>query len=198
MTTKKATTDDLRVLIAELSGKVSKVDQDYSDLRSTVVALSHHIDNAVESINLKIDASLKPQWQTYIAGAGFLIVLLGAFWAAGITPIKDTLALHAVSVNRSDDLIRMNDAASRERLHALDDQIAATLERRNQIYLPRLEHEEFGKRIANDLDKVISRLQFIEQTRPTTGELQAIGNNAQKNIDKIEERVRAIESIAHK
>jgi vacuolar-type H+-ATPase subunit D/Vma8 len=35
------------------------------------------------------------------------------------------------------------------------------------------EHEEFSKSVHRDIDRVERRIELIEQTRPTTGELEA-------------------------
>ena len=137
----RATNDDLRVLIAELSGKVSKVDSDYAELRNTVVALSQHIDRAVGGIHEKIDSLVRPQWQTYIAAAGFLVVLLGSFWAAGITPIKETQYQHALTVER---LTEKTDRAE----NAINDRINRNDEKHHDIFLTRREHDEFKERLV--------------------------------------------------
>ena len=188
--TKKVMNQDLRVLIAELSAKVTKVDDDYSELRSTVIQLSRHIDDVGQSINDKIDAIVRPQWQTYISAGGLMFAMLAALWGAGISPIKETQIARGAVLERLTDFVIKNDKELVSELKRVDEKYAEII--RSRI-LPRPEHEEFSKRLMDNFARIDDRIKLIDGSRPTAGELQAIARNSESVGNKLDERVRDLE-----
>ena len=47
------------------------------------------------------------------------------------------------------------------------------------------EHEAYREAIARDIARVETRLQHLEQTRPTTGELEILAEALNKRMDEI-------------
>lgn len=69
------------------------------------------------------------------------------------------------------------------------DVIQAELDRRRSEFVTTREFIEFEKLVSAFRDQI----KVLETTRPTTGELQAIGNGNRDQITKLEERVRSLE-----
>jgi hypothetical protein len=57
----------------------------------------------------------------------------------------------------------------------------------------RQEHAEFSKRLDEKVNVVQGQIRTLEETRPTTGELQAIGDANKEQITKLEDRVGKLE-----
>ncbi len=50
------------------------------------------------------------------------------------------------------------------------------------------EHEAYKAAVDRDIHRVEARLQLLEQTRPTTGELEILAESLNKRIDLIQDR----------
>lgn len=74
------------------------------------------------------------------------------------------------------------------------DTLNEELLRRAELFLTTKEFAEFKARIIDRTAVSESRLNVIEQTRPTAETLKAISNNAETRLDRLEERVRALEN----
>lgn len=61
------------------------------------------------------------------------------------------------------------------------------LERLRNNTIARPEHQEFVKRVDNDLAAIVKRLDVIETTRPTTGEVQISAQGLGQRVDVIRE-----------
>ena len=76
------------------------------------------------------------------------------------------------------------------------DTIDSELLRRAELFLTTKEFVEFKARILDRTAVSETRLNVIEQTRPTTGELRGIADNADKQISRILDRLDRIEKPA--
>lgn len=74
------------------------------------------------------------------------------------------------------------------------DMLDAELRHRSELFLTTKEFVEFKARILDRTGVTETRLNVIEQTRPTAETLKAISNNAETRLDRLEERVRALEN----
>jgi len=142
-----AADEDARIGLVELSTRLDAIDSDYGELRSVVVGLGKRIDDAMSSINAKIDQRFQPQWQTWIAGIG----LVGAVFFAFIAPIQQQQKDHA-------SLIK--DLAVEHRNFVQS--IGAELNRRNELFVQQSEHREYRARIDNALNGIRTRIGRIE------------------------------------
>ena len=50
------------------------------------------------------------------------------------------------------------------------------------------EHEAYKEAVSRDIQRVEDRLLHLEQTRPTTGELQILADSFNKRLDEIKDR----------
>jgi len=73
------------------------------------------------------------------------------------------------------------------------DAIVRRIETLEEITVSRKEHTEFAKRLDQLADGIAEQVKTIEMTRPTTGELQAVGNANKEQISKLEARVGSLE-----
>ena len=154
-------------------------------LDQRVVALDREIAGVSAAINAlrgELSRRFEPQWQNYIAGAAFLFVVFGGFWAAGITPIKDEMLSHTKIMETLASVISH-----------VDDKYAAILERRNDLFLQRREHEEYKDHIRDRLEKLEQGLVRLDAVKPTVGELKGVADGNQRTGDKLEARVRDLE-----
>lgn len=74
------------------------------------------------------------------------------------------------------------------------DKIDAELLRRAELFLTTKEFNEFKGRIIDRMNVSEKRLDTIEQTRPTAETLSAVAKSAETRLDRLEDRVRALEA----
>lgn len=74
------------------------------------------------------------------------------------------------------------------------DRINVELLRRNNIFTTNVTYDEYRRGVDQQISDIKSRLTFIEQTRPTTGELQGARDNATRDINRILDRVEKLEA----
>jgi hypothetical protein len=65
----------------------------------------------------------------------------------------------------------------------------AELIQHRDVYVQQYQYREFRQALDKRLDTIEQRLALIEQTRPTTGELRGIAENADKQISRILDRL---------
>lgn len=172
--------NDVRIALAEMAARQDSVDSDLQDVRHAVVNLGKRIDEMGSSINAKIDQRSQPQWQTYIGAAG----LLGMLFFAFIAPLKEKDA----------DLGR--DIARIETKHvSFEKDVVDTLAARNLLFVSQVEHREYRTRIDERLSDLNRQVMAIEQTRPTTGELKGLAAASESLANKLDERVRSLETF---
>ena len=82
-----------------------------------------------------------------------------------------------------------NVAAINSNIGELDKRI----ERNRESNIGRVEHTEFVKRMDQELAAINRQISIIESTRPTTGELSAVGTNNKEQLAEIKERIRSLE-----
>lgn len=150
--------EDDRIKLAELASSLEAADNDYRDLRATVLNLGKRIDETVvnlvkriddmaSSINSKIDQRFQPQWQTWIAG----IMLVGAAFFSFIQPIQNTNV----------ELRDMIKGVTGNHQQFVRD-VNAEFNRRNEIFIQRTEHVEYRSRIDNALNGIRTRMDRVE------------------------------------
>ena len=114
-------------------------------------------------------------WSSLYSGGALLLVIVGAFWALAFGPIQDKFSDFGRRVNSLED----NSIKFRDILDA----------RRHEF----VTQEEF-KQFENLLNLITKRLDNLESTRPTTGELQATARGAETLGSKLEDRIRSLEN----
>lgn len=73
------------------------------------------------------------------------------------------------------------------------DAVIRRLETLERDIVRRNEHEEMVRRLDGGFRILREQIKTIEETRPTTGVLEAVGNSAAAQITKLEDRVRSLE-----
>jgi hypothetical protein len=74
------------------------------------------------------------------------------------------------------------------------DSILKRLDKLEASLVGRQEHVEFGRRIDGKFSTIEAQLRVLEETRPTTGELEAVATGNAAQITKLEDRVGKLES----
>jgi len=176
----QAQVHDVRIALAEMVTRQDSVDSDLQEVRHAVINLGKRIDEMGSSINAKIDQRSQPQWQTYIAGA----MLLGAMFFAFINPLKD-------KDNDLDRAILKVEAS----LGVFEKRTGDDLAARNLLFVSQTEHKEYRTRIDEKLSDLSKEIGAIESTRPTTGELKGLAAASESLANKLDERVRSLETF---
>jgi len=99
-------TDEVRILLAELSGRVDSIDEVQDALQKSVGLIIDRLDRMNTSFNEKIENRFRPQWQTWIGMAMIVGGLFGAFWQAGISPLKEGEQIHTSQIAVLDERVR--------------------------------------------------------------------------------------------
>jgi len=118
------------VALAALAARQDAFESDLKNLSSAVVGLGNRIDDAVASINSKIDQRSQPQWQTYIMAA----TLIGGLFFAFISPLQRDADKTASEVSR------------------IDSQHHAFEKETDNKFVSIREHEEFKKEVNDKID----------------------------------------------
>ena len=133
-------------------------------------------------------------WATLTNTGMFLLVVVGAFWALAFGPIQDKF-----STNEKRDVELRNDIRRiqtefRGEINRID---AELLSRRSE-FVSQPEFKQFENRVditvAQRFEVANQRLQIIESTRPTTGELGAVAKSTENSLTQLEARIRALEA----
>jgi len=103
-----------------------------------------------------------------------LIIIIGAFWGLAFGPVQDKFS----DLNRRLSIVENADGHFRD-----------ILDQRRTEFVTQFEFKQFEQRLLT----VEGRLNVLEATRPTTGELQATARNVSDNINKIEDRIKELE-----
>ncbi len=125
-------------------------------------------------------------WSTLTSTGMFLLVVVGAFWALAFGPIQDKFGqVEKRSEQERGDLLRVQ-----ENLKSDIRRIDAELMARRDTFVGQPEF----KQVVNRLETLANRLQVIESTRPTTGELSAVAGGTKDSLSVLESRIRALEA----
>ena len=87
------------------------------------------------------EAQNSSSWAAIISATVAVFALLGGFWAAGISPVKETLT------QQREEILHLQNA-----LHAADIQRATLLQEQALLLIPRREHEEYQKRMQDAVE----------------------------------------------
>lgn len=90
---------------AQLAQQVSTLEDDYTDIKSTIVGLDRkftdtlssvatRFETALASVNAKLDERGRTQWPTLIAAGMFLLGVVGAVGAMALRPIDASTVRH--------------------------------------------------------------------------------------------------------
>ncbi len=135
-----------------------------------------------------------------IAALSLLFVLIGgigtAIWAVSqsqLNSLTDKVKENKDSFERNDEAIRrMVERRIADLTAELAFQRTRIIDGRKEVF-GQDEFKQFEVRVSSELDVIRKQLAVLEQTRPTTGELQAASRNSQDTATKLEDRVRALE-----
>ncbi len=115
-----------------------------------------------------------------------MLVVVGAFWALAFGPIQDKFG----QAEKRDDQMRADMLRIQIELSTEIRRIDSELLLRRDVFVGQPEF----KQVVNRLETLGNRLQVIESTRPTTGELSAVGSSTKDSLSVLESRIRALEA----
>jgi len=179
--------DDMRVVLAQVAARVEAIDNDYTDLRGSVVEMGRRIEQIGEGINAKIDAFTRPNYQVYIAFGSMVLVLFGAFWTAGISPIKDVQVTRGAAIAEIDSRMRAHDkedSDNRERHKARD----------QALFVTKNEHNEFRSRLESADSQLRNDLNELKREARSAYEKALEVYPASRAVEELSKRISAIES----
>lgn len=179
MTLRKKTFDeDDRIKLAELSSSISALDTDYRDLRTTVINLGKRIDDAMTSINAKIDQRFQPQWQTYIAGA----MLVGGLFFAFIAPIQGIQKDHGTDIK----------AISQEHRDFVKD-MRNVLDHRNDLFPTQKEFKEYQSHTSDLLSSIRKDVDRVEAAAIKANDAAALIYPPRNVFEELNRRISDLE-----
>jgi hypothetical protein len=173
--------------------------------RSVVRAPSHGnpMGRGANGYNGKNGGSPQLTWANIISTLVFGAILIGAFWTVMLTLMSSERERNNLISSYHSKEIELLTTARKEREAFIE---SVNRERRDLLQ-QQIDRREFeiNRRLvdlATEQQKFVTEREFvqardqikvIEQTRPTTGELQAVGNANKDQITKLEERIRSLE-----
>jgi len=122
-------------------------------------------------------------WYNIMVTLGVLITAGGGGW----TLLQSQLA----SIDRQIDTTTRSFSKRLDELQREEERI------RNES-IHRNESNEFTKRMDHEVSTINERIKIIEATRPTVGELQAIGTSTTRELLEIKERIKSLEENLRK
>lgn len=121
-------------------------------------------------------------WVNIVITIGLFTTMAGGAWA-----------LFQSQFNNLEQQLRSADSTT----NALVKDLRGDLDRLRDNSVLRAEHIEFVKRLDEHLAMLQHRLDIIEQTRPTTGELENRASALRTEIAEIKDRIKFLEQIPH-
>jgi len=145
------------------------IQREITALRDLFEARMVYSETAIAKIEKALEERNKPNIVAYISGAGLLITLMGAFWLAGVAPIKEQSSALAAIVQHQADQIE----AARQQYPTQQqfEEFKSSIDgRADRMYLDKLPRAEFDAWKA-ERDKTIASMQAqinrIEQMERT-------------------------------
>jgi hypothetical protein len=133
-----------------------------------------------------------------------IIITVGAFatlLSFGASVVQYQLAGLDTKITRTDRDALDRDAAAKHDDEIRDRRIISRFEgvdqellRRAELFLSTKEFKEFKDHIYSDNVTLNKRLDSLEQTRPTAGELKAVADGMRDTLSRLEERIRSLEN----
>lgn len=125
-------------------------------------------------------------WANIIGTIAAAAILAGAGWTLFQTQFN--------YVEKNTSLVRetleRRDGEINSRVVKIEDELRS----RRELFIDQKMFDQYQLRIDNSVKVLTDRLNVLEQTRPTTGELQALSKNANEQITRILERIDRIEN----
>ncbi len=125
-------------------------------------------------------------WGTLIAAVMLAVALVGAFWTIVQTQFG--------YIEKDKETIRGELVRSLANIQSQFGEGRAALEARRALSVEQVEFKQFEASILRDVATVKQQLLLLEQTRPTTGELQTAARGLEGRIDQQERRLQNLEN----
>jgi hypothetical protein len=128
-------------------------------------------------------------WGTVVSTIGLFVVLFGGQWVLtqqSINTVYTVLADQKTTQTRRDE-------RAEKGIEDINRELGARKDIFRDEFVGRNEFKEFSARILAEFAIMNRQLDVLQQTRPTTGELQAINSYVREQTSRMEERIRAIE-----
>ncbi len=136
-------------------------------------------------------------WAALVSSAALFITLAAGGWVLFQTQFN---AQYEIIKENRNSLERMQSNLRRD-LEAADIdlrqeliRIREALVRRRGEFVEESAFRQFSTSIRDRLDRLDKQLQVLEATRPTTGELQSTARALDTQVNRMEDRVRGLES----
>jgi len=135
-------------------------------------------------------------WGTVISASAVMIAVLSGGWGlfqtqlGGLEKEINQIRLHA---DKSDDDLRVELVRRETELRDAIRAIVTELERRRNEFPTQFEFRQFEKNMESRMTLTQKQIEILEQTRPSTAELQKVTVSTDAQLNRIEERVRQLE-----
>jgi len=126
-------------------------------------------------------ASLTNVWGV----VGVVAILFGGSWTVFQTQFSN--------IDQGQKIIRDELARRSGEVDSKFTALDAELLHHRDVYIEQYEYRAYARALEKRLDTIEQRLALIEQTRPTTGELRGIADSADKQIQRILDRLDKLE-----
>jgi hypothetical protein len=128
-------------------------------------------------------------WSSVVSTGAFLTLLVGGGWTIFQTQFSSMSAQiveNRIAVEKATMLVQSQMDRRFGELEKDSDYL-----RTNRVATN--EFNQFQGNVAGQIETLRRQLAVIEQTRPTTGELQAANKNSQETANRLDDRVRYLE-----
>ena len=128
-------------------------------------------------------------WTTVISTAAFLLAIVGGGW----TVFQTQFGSLSGQISRNEQQIIAGNSLMQAQLDRRFGEMDTELRVMKRERITKSEFDQFSSNIINQIETIRKQLSVLEQTRPTTGELQASSKGSLDTSSKLEDRVRALE-----
>ena len=125
-------------------------------------------------------------WANIIGSIGAAALVAGAGWTLFQTQFN--------YADRNTSLVRESQEKRNDEINRRFDKIESELLTRRELFIDKSTFDQYERRIDGATKVLIDRLNVLEQTRPTTGELQALSKNSNDQVTRILDRLDRIEN----
>ena len=183
-----------------LGSRVSTLERQVSAVDNKIDLLGNKMDAQLGAILDRIAQSRVPPWQTIFGGLSLMVVVFGAVWATGISPIDRALAsLSAESKGfvRSEDLdyrLKVDGARRDEQYADLKGRIAETERLRREDaarVVPRGEHERVWQSEAAAIASIQRQIDDVKQAQGSTYGVRDVIQRLEKQVEDLRDQARA-------
>lgn len=128
---------------------------------------------------------LQVSWTTLVSTGVLVVMVFGAFWALIQSQVADVRSRADAAKSYTDQQTQ----ETRDQIRHIREDLSKLREEDFSLR----DHTIYEKATDDRLISLLDRIKIVERTRPTTGELQGIATNAGSRLDRIEERLKALE-----